>query len=93
MNRHCQRVLIDASVKATTHHDFRCDVIGGSDQEPRCGQRVSVAVSFLGRDCLDDAEIAQERVAVAIEQNIRRLDVAVNMILRVQKIDCLGDLE
>ena len=88
----CQGVLIDAAVERLAHDQLRGHVLGRAQHHAGAGHRGLRGRRVRGRrDDLGDAEVAQERVPEPVEEDIARLDVAVDITLAVDVVERLGD--
>src|SRR4029077_413139 len=79
------------AVKALTKDDFRRHVLNGAEHRAALGQVGTHLCARFGDDSLDDAEIAEKSVAIPVKRNVSWLDVPVDKILRMEKVERLGD--
>src|SRR5262249_26798187 len=64
-----------------------------SEQEAWGRQRAPLPVfEALARKRLDDSEVAEERVTVPVEQDVRGLYVAVEVVLSMDEVQSLGNV-
>ena len=80
-----ERVLIRASVDRVAADLFRRDVRRCAEREPR--PRV-----IRRTECSTEAEVGQIRVVGVVEEDVRRLDVAMDEAARVRRIESRSDL-
>src|SRR5262249_38215507 len=84
-----KRVNIGAVVDDDALSLLRRHIRWCADQTAGCRQ-LERRIAFL--DDLDDAEIAEQDMTLAVEQDVIRLDVTVDHALTVSIIERLGDL-
>ena len=87
---HPQGVLVDPAVERGAHHELGGHVLGGPEHEAGAGHpRASQGSGRRHR--LDDAEVAEVGVPLDVEEDVGRLDVAVDVAPAVDEVERLGD--
>ena len=84
-----ERVDVDAGVDRAAGDLLRRDVVEGADEAPGLGQ------AGLGGDVAGDAEVGDVGVVAALaaaEQDVGRLDVAVDQAGGVDRVEAVADL-
>ena len=85
-------VLVRASVVVFAQHDFGSHIPACPRRDPLLSQPAGGWPAGFSPAALGDPEIPHISVAAAVEQNIVRLDVAMNITLRVDEIEGFRDI-
>jgi hypothetical protein len=92
VHRDGQCVLIGAAVERVPHDQLRRHVLRRPDDHPGAGLRRAGRLGFRrGGQHLDHAEVAEEGVALGVEEDVARLDVAMDVAPGVDAIQRAGD--